>query len=236
MQFSKCRLKLDVVSAFSLVQDYNTFIYERLLSTPVTSFARVALSLSLKRTLVGRRRFRPNVAAVSGRRFRHNSGHLEFMSFWVQQPSELSVEERNLLSSANKFPSCWCCSISVHGPHVLFVVVDFSQFTLQGSRAQIWKSLEISRRQADSRLVTMSQFCDSFQCSRMLRRVEHLFLLVSSIFFALLREGILTLTLVQIEFRVKTLHLGTVSVSLKWSSPLPRYRCCVDCLYCDLDP
>ena len=36
-------------------------------------------------------------------------------------------------------------------------------------------------------------------------------------------------------FFVKTLHLGTVSVRLAWSSPLPRYRCCVDCLYCDLD-
>ena len=35
--------------------------------------------------------------------------------FWVQQPSELSVEERNMLSSANKFPSCWCC-ITVHVP------------------------------------------------------------------------------------------------------------------------
>ena len=46
MQFSKCRLKLDVVSAFSLVQGYNTFIYERLLSTLVANVARVALSLT----------------------------------------------------------------------------------------------------------------------------------------------------------------------------------------------
>ena len=44
MQFSKCRLKLDVVLAFSLIQDYNTFIYERLLSTLVANVARVALS------------------------------------------------------------------------------------------------------------------------------------------------------------------------------------------------
>ena len=43
MQFSKCRLKLDVVSAFSLVQGYNTFIYERLLSTLVANVARVSL-------------------------------------------------------------------------------------------------------------------------------------------------------------------------------------------------
>ena len=34
---------------------------------------------------------------------------------------------------------------------------------------------------------------------------------------------------------MKTLHLGTVSVCLAWSSPLRRYRCCVDCLCCDLD-
>ena len=46
MQFSKCRLKLDVVSAFSLVQGYNTFVYERLLSTLVANVARVALSLT----------------------------------------------------------------------------------------------------------------------------------------------------------------------------------------------
>ena len=38
-----------------------------------------------------------------------------------------------------------------------------------------------------------------------------------------------------IESCVKTLHLRTVSVCLAWSSPLSRYCCCVDCLYCDLD-
>ena len=30
---------------------------------------------------------------------------------------------------------------------------------------------------------------------------------------------------------LKTFHLGTVCVCLAWSSPLPRYCCCVDCLY-----
>ena len=30
-----------------------------------------------------------------------------------------------------------------------------------------------------------------------------------------------------------TLHLGTVGVCLAWSSPLLRYCCSVDCLYCD---
>ena len=34
---------------------------------------------------------------------------------------------------------------------------------------------------------------------------------------------------------LKTFHLGTVCVSLAWSSLLPRYCFCVDCLYCDLD-
>ena len=48
-------MKLDLVSAFSLVQDYNTLNKERLLSTFVAKVARVALSL--KRTLVGGRRF-----------------------------------------------------------------------------------------------------------------------------------------------------------------------------------
>ena len=42
-------------------------------------------------------------------------------------------------------------------------------------------------------------------------------------------------SLVHIEFCVKTFHLGTVSVCLAWSSLLPRYCCCVDCLNCDLD-
>ena len=36
-------------------------------------------------------------------------------------------------------------------------------------------------------------------------------------------------------FRAKTLRRGTVSVCLAWSSPLPRYCCCVDCLCCGLD-
>ena len=40
---------------------------------------------------------------------------------------------------------------------------------------------------------------------------------------------------VHIEFCVKALHLGTVSVCLAWSSLLLRYCCCVDCLYCDLN-
>ena len=83
MQFSKCRLKLDVVSAFNLFPDdkHVHFVNDccRLLSgtLPVSR----SLSLSLKRTLVGGRRFRPDVAAVSGRRFRLNFGHLEFMYF-----------------------------------------------------------------------------------------------------------------------------------------------------------
>ena len=84
MQFSKCRLKLDVVSALSLVQDYNTFLYERLLSTLVANVLPVSLclSLSLKRTLVGGRRCRSNVVVVSGRRFRPNFWTSGFHVFW----------------------------------------------------------------------------------------------------------------------------------------------------------
>ena len=64
----------------------------------------------------------------------------------------------------------------------------------------------------------------------MLRTVEHLFLLVSSI-FPWLREGILTLSLVHIEFCVKTLYLGTLSVCWNlsetgnWRSTGSEIRC-----------
>ena len=43
------------------------------------------------------------------------------------------------------------------------------------------------------------------------------------------------MSLVHTEFSMKTLHLGTVSVRLAWSSLLPRYCCFVDCLFCDLE-
>ena len=59
--------------------------------------------------MVGGRRFRPSVAVVNGRRFRPTFGHLEFTSMsivigtaTIWQPTELSVEERILLSSANQ--------------------------------------------------------------------------------------------------------------------------------------
>ena len=58
----------------------------------------------------------------------------------------------------------------------------------------------------------VAHLCDSIQCSHMLRTVEHLFLLVSSIFCAWLREGILTLSFVHMEFCVKRHHLCTVFV------------------------
>ena len=41
--------------------------------------------------------------------------------------------------------------------------------------------------------------------------------------------------LVHIEFCVTTLHLGTLSVCLAWSSHLSRYCRCVHCLCCDRD-
>ena len=118
MQFSKCRLTLDVVSVFSLVQDFNTFIYERLLSTVDANVARVALS----QTYFGWwRRFRPNVAAVSGRRSRPTFEHLEVMYFQF--------------FTATIGTLGWCCSISVHVP------TSFCCCGLQpvytGSRAQI---------------------------------------------------------------------------------------------------
>ena len=60
--------------------------------------------LFLTWTVVGGRHFRPSVALVNGRHFRPTFGHLEFISMsivigtaTIWQPSELSVEERNLL-------------------------------------------------------------------------------------------------------------------------------------------
>ena len=84
--------------------------------------------------MVGGRRFRPSVAVVDGRRFRPTSGHLEFTSMsivsgtaTIWQPSELSVEERNLLSSASQ-------SFSVSSERVFMVLPRESLvFVLQDS-------------------------------------------------------------------------------------------------------
>ena len=79
------------------------------------------------------------------------------------------------------------------------------------------ESPEISCRQENSRLVTRS----------------HIFVFVVTAFSAVPsclihictrpREGSFFRTLC-----LKTFHLGTVCVCLAWSSPLPRYCCCVD--------
>ena len=75
--------------------------------------------------------------------------------------------------------------------------------------------------------VTHFLFCrDSFQCSCM-RTVVRLFLHVSSISaYGSGRDYSCCWTACLITF-----HLGTVCVCLTWSSPLPRYCCCVDCLH-----
>ena len=125
------------------------------------------VSLSLKRTLVGGRRFRPNVAAVSGRRFRPNFGHLEFMYFGVQQPS-----------SANKFPSCWCCSISVHVSTSLCCGGLQLVYTARKSSTELEKSGDFVQTSGFTFGDNVTHFCDRFQCGRMLRTVEHLFFLV----------------------------------------------------------
>ena len=77
--------------------------------------------------MVGGRRFRPSVAVVNGRRFRPSVGHLEFISLSVVigtatiwQPTELSVEERNRLSSANQSsPYRWILLYERARSHVL---------------------------------------------------------------------------------------------------------------------
>ena len=138
------------------------------------------MSLSLKRTLVGGRRFRPNVAAVSGRRFRLNFGHLEFMYFGEQQPSELSVDDWNLLSSANKFSFVLVLSYQRARSHVLLLLWTTTSLHTKGVHHKSRKDFVQTGGVTFGDTVT--HFCDSFQCSLMLRNVEHLFLLVSSIF------------------------------------------------------
>ena len=65
------------------------------------------------------------------------------MRFLVQQPPELSIVERTLLSGADKFPSCRCCSISVHVPTSFFVVVDCNQvYTARKSSTNLEKSVQ----------------------------------------------------------------------------------------------
>ena len=155
-----------------------TLFCEQLLSTLVANVARVALSLSLKRTLVGGRRFRSNVAAVWNSCVFVYSNH------------------RNPRSKSGI-----CCRVRTSflrvGAEVLactfprlFVVVDYNQFTQQGSRAQIFEN---SRDFVQTRGFTfgdnVTHFCGSFQCCRMLRTVEHLFLLVSSIFLCMDHGG-----------------------------------------------
>ena len=66
---------------------------------------------------------------------------------------------------------------------------------------------------------------DSFQCSCM-RTVARSSISAHGSGWALSFFGTL---------RLKTFHLGMVCVCLAWSSPLPRYCCCVDCLHFDLD-
>ena len=134
MQFSKCRSKLDVVSAIGFVQDYNTFIYERLFSTLVANVALVALS----QTYFGW------WASLSAQ-FWRSGIHL----FWVQPPSELWVEERNLLSGATKFPSCWCCCISVHVPTSFLLL--WTTTSLHSKEVE-HRSRKVQRFRADKRI------------------------------------------------------------------------------------
>ena len=110
MQFSKCRLKLDVVSAFSFVQDYKTFFYERLLSALVANVVRVALSLS--QTYLGwwpsfsAQRSCREWASFSARFW--TSGIRLFLGTATIGTLGRRAES---LSGADKFPSCRCCGI-----------------------------------------------------------------------------------------------------------------------------
>ena len=179
------------------------------------------VSLSLKRTSVG------------GRRFRHNFGHQELMYFLLREPSELSVEERNLLSSANKFPSCWCCSICVRVPTSFCWCRLQPVYTARKSSADLEKSRDFVQTSGFTFGDNVTHFVTAFS-------VVACCVLLSTCSFSshpifCMAQGGQFVHLCALSFVVKTLHLGTVGGCLAWSSPLPRYRCCVDCLYCDLD-
>ena len=88
-----------VDSARSLVR--NSFFLEHWCLSVLRTLP-LSLSLSLTCTVVGGRRFRPNVAVVDGRRFRPTSEHLESTSMFlmlIQQQSEPLVEDWNMLTT-----------------------------------------------------------------------------------------------------------------------------------------
>ena len=138
--------------------------------------------LSLKRTLVGGRRFQPSVCCRERASFWAQFFWTTEILHLVQQPSELSIEERTLLSGAGKFPSCRCCSISVLVPASFFVVVDYNQFyTARKSSTNPEKHRDLVKTRGFTYGDNVTHFCDSFQCGRMQRTVAHSFFLVSSI-------------------------------------------------------
>ena len=167
MQFSNCRLKLDVESAFSLVENPNAFIYERLLSTLAANVARVALSQTFF-----------DLCASFSAQFGTHGIHV----FWctatigtLGRRAESGVGSASFLRVGVLVSACTF-------PHPS-IVVDRSSTDLE-------KSCDFVPTSGFTFGDNVTHFCDSFQCSRMLRTVEHLFLLASSNFFAWLREGL----------------------------------------------
>ena len=162
------------------------------------------------------------------------------------------------LSLSSPTCSCWCASFSAQ--RCCREWVSFSaQFWTYGIRNFFFCSfLFLCDCRVNSRLVIMTHpltlpvlflcgffswwRCRSQECAniviqvsmllRVLRTVAHLVLLVSSI--SVHGSGREICLLVHNGLCVKTLHLGTVSVCLTWSSLLPRYCCLVDCHCCDL--
>ena len=62
--------------------------------------------------------------------------------FWYSNHRNSRSKGRNLLSGANQFPSCRCCSISVHVPtSFLFVVV----VDVEHRSRKVWASLADKR-------------------------------------------------------------------------------------------
>ena len=146
-----------------------------LLSTLVVNVARVALSnvLWLVDVVFGPTLV-PRVGVVFG----------SFFDLWNSfvfgyNNHRHSVEERNLLSFANKFPSCWCCDISVHVPTSFSCCGRQPVYTAKKSSTDVEESGDFVQTRGLTFGDNVTHFFDSFQCRRMLRTVEHLFLLVS---------------------------------------------------------
>ena len=113
-------------------------------------------------------------------------------------------------------------------------VVDYNQFySARKSSTDLGKSGDLVQTRGFTFGDNVTHFVTAFSvvaCCVLLRTCS--FLSHSSLCMS---QGGSFCSPVHVEFCENTLHFVTVSACLAWSSLLPRYRRCVDCLYCDLD-